>query len=378
MNEVKKLWRFMMIYGPVRALFKVAGRLRRGKAAWLSLRFWPVKRDIGVIGCGQFAFATIGYVITSRLGARFCRCFDVDRRAMCSFEDYYSVPLRSASAGDVVADPEVGVVYVASNHATHTPYAVAALKAGKTVYVEKPVSVSRDQLRELVEARREVGGRLYAGYNRPFSKAVRLLREACAGVEGPLVVSYFISGHQIQADHWYRNPGEGTRICGNVGHWLDLTVHMLSWQTLVDQWTIRLVCSNADTRDDNITLSLVSERGDMVTIVLVSLTEPFEGINESVDLQWGGVIAKIDDFRSMTLRRHAYLAKYRFWPKDVGHVRAIMQPFRAPERDWREVELSSLLMLHIAEMVTRGVNESRFSFSDAWQQLGVSDAALAR
>lgn len=377
MRELKKLLRFMLIYGPLRALYKVAGRLRRGSARWLTPRLWPVPRDVAVLGCGQFAFATIGYVIATRLGLRFRRCYDPDARAMQTFERFYRLPLRSARPADVIEDPGVRLVYIASNHASHTPYALEALRAGKSVYIEKPVSVSREQLRALCEERLRSGLPVFAGYNRPFSAAIRQLRRDCAGVCGPLAVSYFISGHQIGPEHWYRRPEEGTRICGNVGHWLDLSVHLLCWRELADGWTIRLSPSRPDARDDNVVLTLVSDAGDLVNIVLVSHCEPFEGINESVDLQWGDVIAKIDDFRTMTVRRDDRLRRYRFWPKDVGHLRAILQPFGTPPRDWHEVELSTLLMLHITDMVRQGVSESRFSFSEAWQSLGIDGPATA-
>ena len=138
-----------------------------------------------------------------------------------------------------------------------------------------------------------------------------------------------------------------------------------------------MVCSDPSIRDENIALSLVSDAGDMVNIVLVSRCEPFEGINESVDLQWGNVIAKIDDFRTMAVRRDDRVRRYRFWPKDVGHVKAILQPFGTPARDWHEVALSTALMLHITEMVRRGVSESRFSFSNACKTLGINRHATA-
>lgn len=374
MTDLLKLWRFLLIYGPVRALFKAAGRMRWGRARLLTWRMLPARADIGVIGCGQFAFATIGYVLATRLGLRVRRCYDIDPVATDSYARFFSVPLRSPSADEILQDKDISLVYVVSNHASHTGYAVGALETGKSVYVEKPVSVTHEQLKSLCLAQRRSDGALYAGYNRPFSGAARVLREACRDVSGPLVVSYFISGHQIVPGHWYRNPEEGTRICGNLGHWLDLSVHMLSWHDLPDRWTVRLICSNPATRDDNMTVSLVSERGDMVTIVLVALCEPFEGINESVDLQWGEVIAKIDDFRKITIRKGASLIKRRFWPKDVGHVSAIMQPFKGERRNWREIELSTLLTLHVANMVTSGLNETVFSFSEAWANLGVDEA----
>lgn len=75
---------------------------------------------------------------------------------------------------------------------------------------------------------------------------------------------------------------------------------------------------------------------------------------------------------------HGALRKvFKTWPKDVGHRRAILQPFTPPRRDWHEVELSSLLMLHIARMVREAQPNADFSFSEAWESLGLPDRQSA-
>jgi hypothetical protein len=77
----------------------------------------------------------------------------------------------------------VKLVFVASNHASHTDYAAEALARGKDVYCEKPVSVTEEQAGRLFHAVRAAEaagrGRIYAGYNRPHSAAVRTLRARC-------------------------------------------------------------------------------------------------------------------------------------------------------------------------------------------------------
>ena len=369
---LRKVWRFMRIYGPRRVFFKVLGRLRFSKFSLLSFRKGNARRDLAMIGCGQFAFATIGYFMNSYYGKRFRTCFDISENAAQSFSQFFGLDGISVSASEAMVDSGVRYVYIASNHASHTPYAIKALHAGKTVYVEKPIAVTSKQLVELSEAVRVTRTPIYAGYNRPHSKAIRYLRRWCDELETPLTMSCFISGHQLGLDHWYRRPEEGTRICGNVGHWLDLMVHLLHWGKLPDRWRIILTWSNDEARDDDLAISLCSSRGDLVNIVLTARSEPFEGINETINIQWGETIAKIDDFRRMTVWKGRKLKQYRFWPKDVGHKAAILQPFVGSNREWHEVELSTLLMLRISEMIVSREKESEFSFPDEWTAIGVS------
>lgn len=366
MDSARKLWRFVTIYGVRRALFKAAGRLRGGRALWLGVRA-RAKRDIGVIGCGQFAFATIGYVIATRFGLRFRAVYDPDLRALSTFASFYGAEALESGAG-VISAPGTRVVYVASNHASHAEYAIQALAAGHDVYCEKPLAVEEQSFDRLLAARAIARGRLFAGYNRPFSAAIRDLRERCCKIKGPLTLSCVIQGHVLGPDHWYRRPDEGTRICGNVGHWLDLMVHIRSWNGLPRQWRIDCAWSNDDFRDDDLTIVLTNTAGDLVTITLTARSEPFEGIAEMIVLQWGDVAATIDDFRAMTLQIGPRRIRRRYWPKDVGHVAAILQPFASSARDFKEVERSTRLILAIADMVRRGTRSRTFVFDEASPQ----------
>lgn len=368
-RSLSKLLRFATIYGIRRTLYKAAAR-KRGALRWLRPRA-AATRDIAMIGCGQFAFATIGCIVAKKLGNRFVDCFDPDADAQATFADFYRIGHPSSRGVDAIANPQVRLAYVASNHSSHTEYAVAALELGKDVYCEKPVSVTAEQAAALFGAARRSSARIFAGYNRPHSGAIRDLRAACRGNDGPLTLNCFIVGHVLPANHWYRRPEEGTRICGNVGHWIDLAVHMLRWSSSPEEFRITLACSDESARDDNLTATIATQRGDLVTITLTSRDEPFEGINETINFQQGAVIAKIDDFRRMTLWEGDRLGSRRYWPKDVGHEAAIMQPFRSDARDWSEVEDSTLLMLHIRDMVLDGRNESVFRLRDARTRLGL-------
>lgn len=363
----RKVARFTAIYGPGRTLFKAAGRLRLGLAMPTLRRTTP---DIGVIGCGQFAFATIGYFLR-RHSRRIAACYDIDASAQASFARSLGVATQPLSAEALLAHHGLRTVYIASNHASHTPYALRSLALGIDTYIEKPVAVSQQQLAALVAAQRRSKARVFAGYNRPFSGAIRALRAQMPVDPGRgITLQCFVSGHVIAPDHWYRRPEEGTRVCGNIGHWLDLLVHLLAWRGLPDRLEIALTVADPAEPDDNLAIGISSDRGDLFSVVLSSRTEPFEGINETIHIQHHGTIAKIDDFRQLTIWQGERLMRRRFWPKDVGHGGAISQPFGgAMQRDWEEVVQSTQLMLHIADMVRSGTRQSVFSFRESAARL---------
>lgn len=363
-----KIFRFFKIYGIHKTLFKVAGR-SRGKFKILTIFLKRRKKnpDIGVIGCGQFTYSSVGQIILSTYGNRFLDCFDIDRQAADTFADFYQINHHSLDSKSIFDNEDIKFVYIASNHSSHADYAIKALSNNKTVYLEKPIAVNKQQLSKLVRCVNNASKPIYAGYNRPFSGAILDLKtQVLSNFDDPITLNCFVTAHQLPSNHWYRGLNEGTRICGNVGHWIDLGVHILSWTKLPDKWDIHIAFSNPLETDDDISISLTSSRGDLIVFVITSRSEPFEGINETINFQQGEVICKIDDFRSSTIWKNETLINKKYSPKDVGHNHSICQPFEETHsRDWDEVVNSSLLMIHIADMVKNSKKYSPFSFSDS-------------
>jgi predicted dehydrogenase len=360
-----KFLRFMKIWGLRKTLFKVLGRRRSVLPSFVSIPA-AKKRDIGIIGCGQFSFSTIGSVVTRKFSNRIVDAFDIDEKAKNEFSKFFSIKNPATTATDLISNQDVEYVYIVSNHASHTPYALEALATGKTVYVEKPLSVCKNQIRSIKQYLMQNTCKLYVGYNRPFSPALMLFKEHKNSIEGPFTINAFITGHKLSEDHWYRKEGEGNRVCGNLGHWIDLVVHLLHRGGLPDRWSINIVYSEQGVFDDNFSVSMTSTRGDLINFTISSRHEPFEGINETILIQNNLLIAHIYDFRRICIWVGESYHEKRFAKKDVGHDASILQPFGSTfTRDINEVLLSTYLMIHISQMVSEGEKVSEFSFEEA-------------
>ena len=361
----RKALRYAQIYGLSRTWTKIRGRRRKlaNKSRSASVG------DTSFIGCGQFAYSTIGYFLQKRRGDCFLDCFDVDDLRASSLAREYGCRVTN-TATELIQNPHLQYLYIASNHATHTEYAVEAIRRGvPNVFIEKPIAVEREQLAQLIAAVDQGSTRVFAGYNRPYAKAIRILRDRVSVIQQPWSIACHVTGHEIKAEHWYRDPNEGTRICGNLGHWIDLAVHVLAWRSIPGRFEISLISSNREEPDDNLTINLVSDLNDLVTITLTSRCEPFEGINETVNLNHYQAIAKIDDFRTLQLRQGEKLIRRRFWPKDVGHRDSVLQPILPNVRDWNEVVLSSLLTLSIKDMMNEGCSSATFDVKHEMKSL---------
>lgn len=358
-NKLRKIFRFFKIYGLGRAYVKVFGRLRVTPFIKLPISCYNEKKEIAIIGTGQFSFATIGYYLKKNRGNCILGVYDIDYGNAASYANYYNTKVFD-SPDELIGNDHIKIVYIASNHASHTDYAIRALNANKTVYVEKPVSVTNEQFTALMKVPNN--NRLYVGYNRPFSPAIVEVRKYLNGAKrSPLSLSCFVTGHKLEKNHWYRDYKEGTRVCGNIGHWLDLSINLLKTIGLPNTINVTISSSNEEEKDDNVAITMVTEKNDLITIVLTSREEPFEGINESINIQYSDLIVKIDDFRRMTIWNGVRLIKKRYFRKNVGHENAILQPFTNKyKRDFSEIEISTRLMLRITETIRN--NESNFSF----------------
>ena len=178
------------------------------------------------------------------IGNAFLDSFDINKEKATSLSKFYNFNDSNNfdhSIERVYNNPKLKYVYIASNHFTHTNYAVEFLNRNVITYIEKPISISTEQFQELIRNFNKTKNEFFVGYNRPFSKAIIKLKELVNSLpidelqKSSFSINYFISGHKISSDHWYRNPEEGTRICGNLGHWIDLSIHALSWRNIPDK-----------------------------------------------------------------------------------------------------------------------------------------------
>lgn len=206
--KIRKTLRYSRLYGVSRTLMKVKGQYHM-KKVYESLPKYPSptaehRGQIGLIGCGNYAFSNIAYYLGKNHKGAIRACMDKDINKAASLYEQFGLHYYTDDAGRIVSDPEIKLVFIASNHASHAEYATDCIKAGKHVHIEKPHVVTRDQLDRLMAAMQERSeAKVYLGFNRPRSRLFRNLQEFLAQQSGPLMINWFIAGHEIPDDHWY-------------------------------------------------------------------------------------------------------------------------------------------------------------------------------
>ena len=147
-----------------------------------------------------------------------------------AFGDEFDIPHRHGSYADLVADPDVDVVYVATPHPMHHDNAVLALRAGKHVLVEKPFTMNAAEARDVVRVARETGRFAMEAMWTRFLPCVAVIRDWLdTGVLGDVVT--------VTADHgqWFA-PDPDFRLFApelGGGALLDLGVYPVSFASMV-------------------------------------------------------------------------------------------------------------------------------------------------
>ena len=139
----------------------------------------------------------------------------------------FGAAYATSSYDDVLADPQVDAVLIASRNQHHAREALTALRAGKHVFVEKPMALTMDECRDLVVAERESGRTLMVGFNRRFAPFYVELKRRLERRSGPAVVTARVNSPGIAGGYWMANPAIGGAILGEACHFTDVFAWLL-------------------------------------------------------------------------------------------------------------------------------------------------------
>jgi predicted dehydrogenase len=363
----RKALRYASLYGLPRTLVKIRGQYHmKSEAAFEGARWVndscrtpdAPERCVALVGCGNYAFSNVAYYLRKH-SPRFLR-FAYDRhqsRAM-SLCRAYGGAAAVADWSEIPADPRVKLVFIASNHASHAEYALDCIEAGKHVHIEKPHVVTQEQLDRLTAAmRRHPEVKVFLGFNRPRSPLFRQLQAALAGQAGPLMINWFVAGHEIPAGHWYFEPSEGGRVLGNLCHWTDLTLHLVS---LEKAFPCQIVPATPLEATSDFVVAIIFADRSCAAITFSAKGHTFEGVREVLNVHRGNVLANLSDFQTLTLEVVEKKTRMHFRHRDHGHEVNIVNSLEraaaadAPGEDIRYIVATARFFLAIRDAIDQG------------------------
>lgn len=163
----------------------------------------------------------------------------------------------------------VNTVVIATGHNLHAEQVVAALHAGKQVFVEKPLALTSAELASIDEAWQLQAGkcRLMVGYNRRFSPLTVTMKKLLDKVAGPKTFILTMNAGQIPLDHWTQDRElGGGRIIGEACHYIDLLRFLVGAPIKAFTATRLGSVPGVEIAEDKASITLSFEDGSMGTI----------------------------------------------------------------------------------------------------------------
>jgi predicted dehydrogenase/threonine dehydrogenase-like Zn-dependent dehydrogenase len=128
---------------------------------------------------------------------------------------------------EILGDPKVQVVVIVSRNQYHAPQTLAALRAGKHVFLEKPMALTREECRSLCRAVEETGKHLTVGFNRRFAPYYLDFKRQLKRRNGAAVLNCRVNAPGISGSYWMADPAIGGAILGEACHFVDLMYWLL-------------------------------------------------------------------------------------------------------------------------------------------------------
>jgi len=278
------------------------------------------KGSVSVIGSGNYANAIL-IPSFKKAGARL-RCVASHSGVSSAYAGRkYGFELTTTDTESVFNDSETDTVVIATRHNSHSNLALKALKAGKHVFVEKPLALTLDELNEIEhffgrndgQIHRSVQPLLMIGFNRRFSPLVQKMKSLLDSVNGPKAFVMTVNAGFVPADHWTQDPlVGGGRLVGEACHFIDL-LRFLSSSPIANYSTARMEVKTGDT----VTISLQFSDGSIGTIhYFANGNKAFP--KERIDVFASGRVLQLDNFRGVTGFGWPGFRKMTLWRQDKG------------------------------------------------------------
>ena len=228
-------------------------------------------------------------------------------------------------------DSNIDAVVIATQHNLHASQTIKALKAGKHVFVEKPLALTRDEINEIEDCQKISNSVLMVGYNRRFSPHIKRIKSLLDAKLSPKVFIMTMNAGEIPKSHWTQDIQiGGGRIIGEACHYIDL-MRFLAGSKIKTFNAVKMGENDfAEMTEDKALISLTFENGSMGSIhYLANGGKSFP--KERLEVFCENAVLQLNNFRKLQGFGWDGFSKMNLWSQDKGQkncVNAFMDTVR--------------------------------------------------
>jgi predicted dehydrogenase/threonine dehydrogenase-like Zn-dependent dehydrogenase len=226
--------------------------------------FKAQKGVLGIVGAGNFTSATI-LPSLKKIGANIKFIASSGGLTSTIMAKKYGIANSTSDYKEILNDSEVDLLLITTRHNMHAPMVLESIKAGKSVFVEKPLAIRKSELEEIIETYIEKSVNVSVGYNRRFAPLAQKMKSLLGSNETPINIIATMNAGAIPVDVWVHDMEiGGGRILGEACHYIDLCTYLSGSKVI--SVCMNAMGTNPKENTDNASILLKYENGTNAVI----------------------------------------------------------------------------------------------------------------
>ncbi len=266
---------------------------------------------------------------------------------------------------EILQDEKTDAVIISTRNDLHAEMAIEAMRAGKRVFVEKPLATTMEDLERVVNVWKECGGQLQVGFNRRYSPLTRQLTDFFKERSSPMVIHYRVNAGPIPPDLWVNDAEQGGgMLISECCHFIDYIL-CLTGARPVEVYAKSVLPggsgsgsgspSGSINRFSNLQIVISLDDGSIGTVTYTTLGDKAYS-KEQVEVFCGGSVGVLTDFRELRLVKDGKERKMKRWlSQDKGFFEELEGFINDHDNSFMNSMLSTLVTLQAHQSVEQGV-----------------------
>lgn len=315
--------------------------------------------SIGFIGAGSYAQShLLPYLSGKNKDITLKGVMTLSGASSRSVGERYGFEYCTTDEKEILDSEEINTVFIATRHDSHAKYVLESLKAGKHVFVEKPLCLTFEELEDIKNYYLSIhleNQQFMVGYNRRFSPLAEIVKKEFGDCQ--MAVIYRVNAGSISSDNWIQDTEiGGGRVIGEVCHFVDF-LNFINGSLPVSVHAITM--KDVENLDDTLIVSLSYQNGTIGTISYFSNGDKSVP-KERIEIYANGRTAILDDFRRLAIHVNGRKKVKRFFGQNKGQKNQVNKFIHSilrgtgPLITFSEIYSASLITFAITESAKKG------------------------
>ena len=293
--------------------------LKNLKTVQVSERKAEKTINLGVFGAGLYASAVMLPSLKADNAINLVGIATASGATAQQAASRFGFAYASTDNEKILEDKEINTIGILTRHHLHAQQTLGGLRAGKHVFVEKPLTIKEEDLDEIKKEINKPGAPiLMVGFNRRFAPLAIKMKAFLDLRKEPVVASYRVNAGYLPLTHWHHDIEQGGgRILSEGCHFIDYLTWLIG--EVPSSVTAEGMSDQGKYYEDNIVITLSYPDGSVGTVSYMANGDKSFS-KERVEAFSGGRIAVLDNYRSLELikdgRRKVHKSRLKM---DKGH-----------------------------------------------------------